>query len=239
MIWLLANIHFDDGLLRYFLDYYEKRGVERFGIILHSWPCPAVLNRPEIHVRVSHEPYVSGPRDNELLNEIRDEYLSPGDWYIPADLDEFHYHPRVFNFRDLVGDYDYIPSLFVDRIAEDGKIRDLDFRRSLDDQFPLASIITQQLCGNGCINKVAFARWNCVVNSGHHFAVGTPADFFMETHHFKWSSSFWRWINHREKLAEDVSSKEARPFTRHYQIHGRINIYDANLKIWTADKIGI
>lgn len=236
VIWLLANVHFDNGLLGYFLNYYETRGVERFGIIWHCDIVPSVLNRPEIAIRQCNEPYISGPVDNDLLNEMRLEYLNEGDWYIPADLDEFHWHPGLSNFGHFIGDYDYIPSLFVDRVAQDGTLRPLDCGRSLDEQFPLVVPVTARICGGpACINKVAMARHDCIVSSGHHFATGIGANFTMQTHHFKWNSGLWSWLMFREgKYINEVTT-----FNAHYQRFGRINVYDSELGVQIAPKIGI
>lgn len=235
MIWVLINLHFDNGLLPYFLRYYRERGVGRFGFITRIVPNELIAD--DIELEVLPEDYQSGPRDNDLLNEFRKKRLSREDWYIPADLDEFYWTPGLRNFHDLIGDWDHIPAKFWERLSRDGVIRPIDHTKTLDEQHPLGGHIINRLCDGGCDDKVAMARAHVITRSGHHFAEnGFRAPFPVMCHHFKFTGKdFWTWMNHKESLWP----MEVPPFRLHYQAHGRINVYDTRLGIIQSPPIGI
>lgn len=236
MLWVISNIHFDSGLLKPFLSYYRAKGVDRFALLSRS-----DLGNPgaDVICHRIHEEYVSGTRDNELTSWWRRQHLTAHDWYIPADLDEFFWTPGFKSFKDLYGDWEIIPAKFFDRLAADGKIRDLT-DESLDAQFPLGGSIIKGLCG-GCDDKVAMARGYVYTTSGHHYASGCrKAPFSMFCHHFKFGgNNFWQWMRHRESLVNYCGSKEVAPFLRHYRNHGRIHFVEERFKMITSPKIGI
>jgi hypothetical protein len=242
MIWVLINIYHDDGLLPFFLQYYRERGVDKFGIILHTkMPLGLVpLSRYEdICIEETAEPYASGPRDNEWILWFRDRHLTANDWYIPADLDEFYWCPGLSNFKDFIGSWDYIPAKFYDRLSLDGRIHDVLPNVPLDDQFPLGGSIVK-LVNGGCEDKVAMARRGINVNSGHHYAPGLPSSFSLSCHHFKFCGAhFWSWMNYREALVNYGASKEVTPFRKRYKIEDRINVFDKSLGITKSPRIGV
>lgn len=240
MIWALANIHFDDGLYPYFLKYYRKLGVQRFGLIVHD-TCRELEGFHDTVIERSSEPYTSGERDNQLLQAFRQKHLYADDWYIPADLDEFYWTQNIQHIRELTSHaWDYVPAVFYDRFSLDGKIHPLDGSRSLDEQFPLVGHITEVIC-HGCPDKVAIIRGSLSTTSGHHRAVAARrAPFMLQCHHFKWCGAhFWDWINYREGMYNYIYAREVLPFRNHFKQNGRINVYDGNFHVTIAPTLGI
>lgn len=233
MIWVIVNVYHHEELLPFFLRYYRGKGVDRFLLLCHK---ELTISDPDVIVQPVHEDYISGYRDNELLLHFRDTYLNLNDWYIPADLDEFHWFPGLANFGSLLGNFDYIRSKFVDRIALDGKIREINMEKTLDSQFPLAGNITEKLCG-GCLDKVVLARKSVDTNSGHHYCAGRPAMFSLVTHHFKWAGKyFWDHMFHKELC---YGYNEVSNFLSHYRSFGGINVLFPEYGIVESPAIGV
>lgn len=226
MITLLANIHYDDGLLPYFLKYYSTRGVELFGIVAHCKFDEKIFRGYPVHLESHKEPYINGPRDAEILDSLRTKLVSNYDWFIPTDLDEFHWTPGLIDFRHYCADdYEWIPSVFIDRIAADGSIPVIDPRKSLDSQFPLRGLVIQEI-NKGAPHKVALCRGYLNPSSGHHNCHPAKfAPFTFETHHFKWQGrDFWKHMSIRQ-LVEHRMFGETGRFTEHFHKHGRINTF--------------
>lgn len=236
MIWVIVNIHHSDELLPFFIRYYKKRGADKILILRHE-PIYNIVDDDVIQQEVN-EPYVSGYRDNELLVHFKNIYLSKDDWYIPADLDEFHYFPGLRDFRNLTGPWDFVPSRFLDRLPVDGKIKPISLDKTLDEQFPLAGFFTEKICG-GCTSKVALARATVDTNSGHHWCSnsGHTSWFSLQTHHFKWGGKkFWEFVRHKD-ASYGRDFYEISRFIHHYTAFGRLNIYRSDIGL--APKIGI
>lgn len=238
VIYVICNIHFDNGLLPFFLSYYRRKGVNKF--VFLSRVESKYYKAADVIVESVNEPYVNGPRDNELLNAARLKYTKEGDYYIAADLDEFYWAPGLTNFNSLIDYWDYIPATFVDRIPYDGIIKPFT-KDSLDAQFPLGSSLIKNLC-RGCDKKVTMLRHNIPTNSGHHFAEhGKSAPFSIDCHHFKWAGSdFWSFMLNRERMMSDTVRNQFPPFRRHYRDNGsRINTMDQSLNIYQSPTIGV
>jgi len=251
----MFNIIRDYGLLPYFLRYYCCKGVTRFICGLHQ----GQQNEHLIDIREKLRGYAytigcsyfedfSGERDAVAQNRLLADVLAPGEWYLVADPDEFHYHAAFATFIEMrtaaeKEGADYVGSYLLDRLQNDGKLADLDLRFSLDEQFPLVARLTERILG-GCCDKVVMARCGIAISPGHHFAEGKGASFTCETHHFKWQGSdFLERIHERRRSYKKQNleySIEPSRFLDYYELRGqRIDVQDPVLDVAPAVALGI
>lgn len=252
---LLFNILEDRSLLSYFLQYYHALGVTKFVCGLHkghSNPQSA-----EIAQKLRSFPHVlycsyceefSAQRDADAQNKMRLELLRPDDWYVIADLDEFHHNPAFSSFARMKAEAEaegaeYVGSSFIDRIACEGKIFAIDRLRSLDEQFPFSALLTTVIL-RGCADKVVMAKGSVGISAGHHSAAGRRASFLCQTHHFKW---------HGKNLLEQLEqrswtyAKQGVPYWNEplnfveycFRSQNKIDSSDPSLQVSLAQKIGI
>ncbi len=252
---LFFNIHRDYGVLPYFLRYYHARGVTRFvcGIYQghknkHYRDIKTKLNPYSHDLYCSYFGTLNSQRDAVAQDRKRKEILKPGQWYLVADVDEFHFHPAFETFKAMrvaasKEGVDYVGSILLDRLPVDGVIKDLDLDLTLDEQFPWAASLTENNLG-GWNAKIVMARSHIPIFLGHHTTAGKRASFTCQTHHFKWqgedllsrlrrrSASY-----QRQKLAWWTESLNFLDYYRAGANH--INLKDPKLRLAPAVKIGI
>lgn len=201
-------------LVPFFLEYYARLGVDRFIIglwngfdnpihdkllaMLSEWSPPGVSTEIETSLVCDYNGYC-GVNETPWLNEARLRYVAENDWYAVADLDEFYaFAGRTFpemieaalaqNCHAVTGAEG---AAFVDRVAPVGFPSIPHYERArtlLDDTFPLATDLTRS-CGCGT-SKVALARNDVTIFSGHHFCQGHPCLVnSVDVHHFKWNAN--------------------------------------------------
>jgi hypothetical protein len=154
-----------------------------------------------------------GPWHEDLNAKLIRELMlqHPDDWWVIADLDEFHVYDRTL--PDVIAlceknGYDYVTGAFLDRVSEDGQLTTVEpaERRSVWDQYPMAGLLTLQLL-NGRTTKVTIARGSVELDYGQHRAwTGKAApvgDLCPQVHHFKWTASV---SGRLEERAEAYSS---------------------------------
>lgn len=201
---LISTIYYDFRILRHFVAYYERHGVRRF--LFAVWPD--LISDAKLYVksdrasrRIDWVPVERGQFNGEVdclvHNEIRLTFIENGEWYIIADLDEFHHCPGFSDFRDAAATAsstgtECISGQIVDRIAMGGEIpKELKDHLSLGSQFPLIADLTTQV-SQGCTAKILMARSNIEITPGHHFACAETSDIRGEVHHVKWWGSLIR-----------------------------------------------
>lgn len=155
--------------------------------------------------------------DSELKNELRKK-LSPTDWIVPADFDEFHFHPDFDTFKLLAEAMDkeeamYVSTLLIDRITEDGSIpMELFPSIPLVEQFPRSKPISKEVMG--CYTKkVCMSKASLPILPGHHVmfylhdkhkAFSNPA----QTYHFKWFGN----LREKEQIKIDMYKAQNAPW---------------------------
>ncbi|MFD8308511.1 hypothetical protein ACFV29_40275 [Streptomyces sp. NPDC059690] len=132
----------------------------------------------------------------------------PDDWWIVADLDEFHVFDRpladITAFCDA-HDYDFLQGAFLDRVDADGRLTGPlpHGGTPLWRQYPLAGWLTLALL-DGRPTKITLARGTVELDLGQHYAWtgrGAPVgEIYAQVHHFKWTSSA------RRRLARRVAA---------------------------------
>lgn len=195
---VICNIHNEfQNLLFHFLDYYSIKGATRFLFGVTNGKANPVWE--ELHkVKFPMETRIVHSYDGELDEYMEgcfiNYYRPPDDeWYIPADLDEFHAIDGIHSFPKLQAECekegaDYVLSKFVDRVACDGVILPKVLTTmSVFDQFPIETNITEEVM-KGYGGKVCLARPSVIVNAGHHLVENPTKPYSVtgKTYHFKW-----------------------------------------------------
>lgn len=152
----------DLALLPHFLRHYRALGVDpaRMHIILNSSgpevPCLNVAREllekfgtspPEIWIA----PYTSDAMWAKR-REIQTKVADPRDWVVSADVDEFHEYPETL--RDILARCDrlgvnVIQGVFIDRLAQGGRLAPVRPDPDLSTQFPVIADVICSLGGEG------------------------------------------------------------------------------------------
>lgn len=166
----------------------------------------------------------------DLYNEVKSTY--PNDWWIVADIDEFHVYPYndphiVIRGCDSHG-WDLVRGGFIDRVGENGTFPVLDGNKSVFRQFPMAGFFRYPM-SKACPNKVCMMKGYVEITSGQHYAkfdghttwrwqgwnhplIAPYDEYSVQVHHFKWDSS----CIERIKAVADVNEEYA--YSEEYRI---------------------
>lgn len=226
----ITNIHRNTELLPHFMRHYRKNGVTHFILGVNetvsnetfkSLKCDHVLGVVRL---ISGEP--TGPVDAAYMEMFRRQHVSHDEWYVVADLDEFHevdgMSLREAACRAELDGYDAITGEFVDRLMPNGNIP-----RSLPDgdifhSFPIQCHITRDIAQGQC-NKVLAAKGYVPITSGHHFAPHHRGWNVGKVHHFKWFGDIKTVLERRLKQLNDKKlswSVETERFLEHLKQNG-------------------
>lgn len=199
IVYVTSITEFPKNLLSHILTYYTARGVDKFIFGVYSgnpntWKeLEEAAKTYPIEIHEASGVWSTG-EDSNFKNQIRMK-LSPADWIIPADTDEFHTHPDYDTFPLLADAMeeekaDYTITWLIDRITEDGTIpSELLPIIPLTEQFPRTKLISKEImkCYTG---KTIMLRPRLEIYPGHHFL--PPYKRYKAfsknalTHHFKW-----------------------------------------------------
>jgi hypothetical protein len=202
---VLCNIYKPDiDLVPHFLEHYSRYGIRRFAIGIcdgKSNPMWDYLDRFKDLEIIKHPFQYGGgfdvPKDTQVSNDLRLAYVGETEWYLPTDLDEFHYFPGVKTFQEVqematAADTDYVEGHFTDRITIDGTFPlHIDPNVSIWHQFPKSCYVTKTIMGSGC-DKIIMARQPKEIITGHHVCRGKRFSKRGATFHFKWWGNLYR-----------------------------------------------
>ncbi|MFD3587356.1 hypothetical protein [Streptomyces sp. NPDC058683] len=235
----------DTGLLDAAVTHYRDLGVECFHIARHieSFDDPEFKRSQDVVARhgFSFAAVHQGPWDEDLNAYLIRAQMRryPDDWWVVADLDEFHVYDRPLTDVITVcetGGYDYVKGALLDRVAADGSLPALQPDGSVWAQYPLAGLLTLRVPGAGS-SKVTLARGNVQLHLGQHGALNgrqLPAEqAFPQVHHFKWTDSVLARLIQREQayasgdwhLTYPDTVDESRRMLQHFAVNGgRIDV---------------
>jgi hypothetical protein len=188
-----------------------------------------------------------GPWRDKLNQRLKAYAMSrrPDDWYIVADVDEFHVysHPvhEIIEKCEHQG-ADHVNGCFLDRVGDGGRLLEID-ATPLWARYPLAGSVSTGI-SKALPLKTGIARGRVELLVGHHGTVGgrglPRALGFIQVHHFKWTESVVRRMRQR---VESLSSgrwqvehyaliREAQAALEHVDAHqGRIDVNDRGLRL--------
>jgi hypothetical protein len=253
---MAANIHLITvaggyvGALPHMLEHYRALGIESFFVNVHlsderdpvREEIEAVTGRFGCGIAsVSTGDWQQLQRP--LYARQREQY--PGDWFVLADVDEFHRYPdslpAIVEECDRRG-YDYIRGSFVDRIARDGRFPPLVADRPIREQFPLGAFLTNPVLGADPRKVVAVKGALPLFKGQHHALAGAacPARMcFAQVHHFKWVGGVEERLAQRAETLKRRGAThwmESARFAGYYRLSGgAINLEDPHLHIAEAE----
>jgi hypothetical protein len=185
-------------LLPYFLRYYTKLGITRFVFVLWNgcmnkqWlPTVAACKGYNVLITMGTcctPSEYNGIKERDGLHRVIQDLGIHQDWYMIADLDEFHFFKESLEtFKALPENFIAVGGTFVDRVSHDAFMPAVDYSKTLDTQFAYASDITKTVKAN--TNKIAMMR-GVLPGVGHHYidSPGSVCNANVEVHHFKWTA---------------------------------------------------
>jgi len=143
----------------------------------------------------------------DLYNEVK--YEHPNDWWIVADIDEFHIYPGgdpKFVIKECERNgWELVRGGFIDRLGNNGRFSILEPDKNIFDQFPMMGFFRYPL-SKACPNKVCIMKGNIEITSGQHYAkidghttwrwqgwnhplIAPYEEYSVQVHHFKWDST--------------------------------------------------
>ena len=169
----------------------------------------------------------------DLYNRYTKEF--PNDWWIVADIDEFHVYPmqpRKITEDCNVNVWKIVRGGFIDRIGEGGRFPEINEYENIFNQFPLAGFFRYPMSG-ACPNKICIKRGDIEITPGQHYAkilghttwrwqgwdhplIAPINEYSVQVHHFKWDSTCLDRIKSVAEIGKDYS------FSDEYKI-----MYDA------------
>jgi hypothetical protein len=235
----------DTGLLDAVIAHYRGLGVESFHLTRHieSFDDPEFQRAQDVLTRhgLAFAAVHPGPWAEDLNAYLIRAQMRrhPSDWWVVADLDEFHVYERPLT--DIIaaceaGGYDYVMGALLDRVAADGSLPALKPAASIWAQYPLAGLVTLRVPRAGT-SKATLARGDVHLHLGQHGAQTgrqlPAAQAFAQVHHFKWTDSVLPRLTQRIDayssgdwyLTYPATTDESRRILKHLEANGgRIDV---------------
>lgn len=181
----------------HFRRHYEAQGVTEFFCLTYGPNGDRnILDNDVTHweINIPKVDYV-GKKDTINQNCFIGMHVHPKEWFVIADLDEFHVVPdmtllQAARHAEAEGCH-YIQGRFYDRVTANGHLP-AELENDIWKQFPLSTNATV-VVSHGEINKVSVARGDVRFSAGHHYVHGRrrndkkiPWEVNSKTYHFKW-----------------------------------------------------
>jgi hypothetical protein len=214
MIRTLSVIGHGVNLIPHFIDHYSKY-VDEIQFVVYQSPIhPTLINDVKEAIKDhKHVKIVKTIENTEfdwgkvtaLYNLMKSK--NPNDWWVVADIDEFHLYPNddlkiLITNCDKYG-WDLVRGGFIDRIGPDGTFSKLEPNTNIFNQFPNAGFFRYPM-SKACPNKICVMKGYVELTDGQHYAkidgyttwkwqgwnhpLINPHSY-VQVHHFKWDSS--------------------------------------------------
>ena len=236
MIRALSVIGHGTNLISHYVDHYKKYVDEIQFVVYQSDMYPNLLedvkekiknyNNVKI-VKVIKDRVFDWEKVTSLYNFIKNTY--PNDWWVVADIDEFHLYPNdhlpsLIKTCNNYG-YDVIRGGFIDRIGPDGEFVELRDDISIWKQFPNAGFFRYPM-SHANPNKICVMKGYVELTSGQHYAKldgfttwrwqgwNHPLIYdsdYVQVHHFKWDKTSI------DRIKEVASVKQDYAYSDEYQ----------------------
>jgi hypothetical protein len=215
MIRLVTVIGHGIELLPHFIKHYQSH-VDEINIVVYETEQFPTLSKDvkEITdnynniniVKIHKDRIFDWERVTMLYNYVTNK--EPNDWWVIADIDEFHLYPE--DLKKIISDCDtngweLVRGGFIDRIGKNGIFPKINNDENIFKQFPLAGFFRYPL-SSACPNKVCILKGHIEITSGQHYVkidghttwkwqgwnhpLIAPIDrYSVQVHHFKWDST--------------------------------------------------
>jgi hypothetical protein len=203
-------------LIPHFIDHYESQ-VDRIGFIVYETDdtqglfdavTDAIRGKSNVEIlKRVHDRVFDWERVTTLYNELISG--SVNDWWVVADIDEFHLYPGD-DLRSLLKDcslngWSILRGGFIDRVGKFGDFPKLVGETNIFAQYPNAGFFRYPLSG-ACPNKICVVKGNVQISNGQHYAIigghttwrwqgwnhpmiAPTSTHSVQVHHFKWDST--------------------------------------------------
>ena len=214
MIRVLSVIGHGVNLIPHFIDHYSKY-VDEIQFVVYQSPIhPTLINdvkeaiKDHEHVKIVktiENTEFDWSKVTALYNLMKSK--KPNDWWVIADIDEFHLYPNddlkiLITNCDKYG-WDLVRGGFIDRIGPGGTFSTLEPNTNIFNQFPNAGFFRYPM-SKACPNKICVMKGYIELTDGQHYAkidgyttwkwqgwnhpLINPHSY-IQVHHFKWDSS--------------------------------------------------
>lgn len=180
----------------------------------------------------------------QLYNFIKSK--SPNDWWVVADIDEFHLYPND-SLRDIIKDcqengWDIVRGGFIDRIGRGGEFPEIVEDISIWEQFPNAGFFRYPM-SQACPNKICIMKGYVEITPGQHYAkidghttwrwqgwnhplIAPIETYSVQVHHFKWDKTSIDRIKAVAEIKKDYSYSDEynKMFLSLYKSKFKINL---------------
>ena len=163
---LITSIYHRYDILPHFLEFYSKKGVDKFIILIDK-----DINKPKVeNYNIIYENYYMETycplKEGKFQNEIKNKYIKDNEWFIIADLDEF-FDADIEECINLAEQNNCVcvQSELIERITNNFTIPEI-LNDDIFEQFPTSTDITKQ-CG-GCTKKLNLMKKEVPICGGHH-----------------------------------------------------------------------
>jgi len=207
---LITSVFRETGLLPQFLQHYSQLGVNHFIVGILEKTCSIEVIRSLCRdfpcTIVSSAIDFNGNKDTAFRHWLCKQFISPEEWWVIADLDEFHEYPEplpaLVETLDADG-YLFLGSTFLDRITSDGSCPNLRPDYPLWEQFPAAADLTRLWMEAPC-SKIMLIRGHGTMLGGHHRPKKPHGPIFKggKVHHFKWFGDIEGQIRERREIRQ-------------------------------------
>jgi hypothetical protein len=214
MIRALSVVGHGTNLIPHFIDHYSKYVDEIQFIVYQSLIQPTLIddvksiikNYKNVKIVKTIEDRVfDWEKVTALYNLIKSK--NPDDWWVIADIDEFHLYPND-NILKLISNcneygWDLVRGGFIDRVGVDGEFVELKDDENIFKQFPNMGFFRYPM-SKACPNKVCLMKGYVEITPGQHYAkingqttwrwqgwnhpLINPHSF-VQVHHFKWDKT--------------------------------------------------
>lgn len=214
MIKALSVVGHGTNLIPHFVDHYSNYVDEIQLIVYQSLIQPSLITEVKDIVKdyknvkivkTIEDRVFDWEKVTALYNIIKSK--SPNDWWVIADIDEFHLYPdddikKLINKCEKFG-WDLVRGGFIDRIGPDGEFSELKDSINIFKQFPNMGFFRYPM-SKACPNKVCIMKGHVEITAGQHYAkingqttwrwqgwnhpLINP-DSFVQVHHFKWDKT--------------------------------------------------
>ena len=214
MIRALSVIGHGTNLIPHFVEHYSKYVDEIQLIVYQSVVHPTLISDVKEMVKdyknvkivkTIEDRAFDWEKVTALYNMVKSK--KPNDWWVIADIDEFHLYPddSLKNLIKTCEEYgwDLVRGGFIDRIGPDGVFSELKDDVNIFKQFPNMGFFRYPM-SKACPNKVCVMKGYVEITAGQHYAkINGQTTWrwqgwnhplihphrFVQVHHFKWDKT--------------------------------------------------
>ena len=231
MIKLISVIGHGVPLIPHFINHYYNMVDEINFVVYESDLHPdlkrevrsAIRDKEKVKiVKTVYDRIFDWNRVTDLYNEQIKK--SGSNWYMIADIDEFHVYPESPNY--MVSDcesqgWELVRGGFLDRIGNNGEFCEIVKDVPIFEQFPIAGFFRYPM-SSACPNKICLVKGGTEITSGQHYAklngqttwrwqgwnhplIAPIEKYSVQVHHFKWDSTCLERIKRVADINQDYS----------------------------------